>query len=439
MTKITLPTLELRPYQAEAWDYLQEHNTKKSFMLWHRRAGKDLFALQWVIAKAMERVGNYWYLLPQQNQVRRAIWDGITSAGVKYLSMIPPEIIYKKNDSEMKIILRNPNNMTEQGSIISFLGGDNYDALAGAGIAGCVVSELALQKPNLYDLILEPMLKETDGWVMFNTTPRGENHAKEMYDYLKSNPKYFTSKKTIEDTGVVNPADLQEERERGKPEEIIQQEYYVSFAGAIYGAYYADMLEKFHSNIGLVPYNNSFLVHTMWDLGVSDSMAIWFVQFIEGNINVIDYYENHSFSLGHYAEYVRNKPYNYAGHHLPHDGTHRQLTPTEKAISIQAQLIQLGLSNVDVTPRTNDVYADIQAVRACLSRCRFDLPHCKDGLMALKQYRREYDENRKCFKNTPLHDWTSHGADAFRLVPIIEKKNKGTTIKTRVKEWNGKF
>lgn len=406
--RIELPVLNLRPYQAEAWDYLMEHDIKKSFMLWHRRAGKDLFALQYIVAKALERVGNYWYLLPQQNQVRRAIWEGITSSGMKYLDMIPPELVLKRNNSEMKLILRNPKKPSEAGSIISFLGGDNYDALAGSGIAGAVVSELALQKPNLYDLILEPMLKETKGWVMFNTTPRGENHAKDMWDFLEKRPEYYVSKKTIEDTGVVDPADLDEERERGKPEEIIQQEYYVSFAGAIYGAYYADMLDKFKENQGKVPYNDSHLVHTFWDLGVSDSMAIWFVQFIDGNIHVIDYYENHTYSLGHYASVVLGKPYNYIGHHLPHDGVQRQLTPTEKALTIQNQLMQLGLRNVDVIPRTSDVYADIQNVRSILSRCKFDMEHCKDGVMALKQYRREYDENRKCFKNTPLHDWASH-------------------------------
>lgn len=435
---LNLPTLELRPYQAEAWDYLFEHDVKKSFMLWHRRAGKDLFALQYLVAKAIERVGNYWYLLPQQNQVRRAIWEGITSKGVKYLSMIPNELIYKVNNSEMKIILRNPSNPDEPGSIISFLGGDNYDALAGAGICGCVVSELALQKPNLYDLILEPMLKETDGWVMFNTTPRGENHAKDMYDFLSSNPKYYTSKKTIEDTGVVDPKDLDEERARGKPEEIIQQEYYVSFAGAIYGAYYADILNKFEQNQGLVPYDAGHLVHTCWDLGVSDSMAIWFVQFINGNIHVIDYYENHTFGLGHYASVVQSKPYEYASHNLPHDGTHHQLTPTEKAMSIQNQLMQLGLKNVNIIPRTNDVYADIQAVRSILPKCMFDVK-CREGLMALKEYRREYDENRKCFKDTPLHDWTSHGADAFRIVPIIFNKAQGLKVKIRGKEWNQRF
>ena len=76
---VKLPTITLRDYQQEDWDKLCELNCKRAFLLWHRRAGKDLFSLQYLVAKAMQRVGNYWYILPQQNQVRRAIWEGITS------------------------------------------------------------------------------------------------------------------------------------------------------------------------------------------------------------------------------------------------------------------------------------------------------------------------------------------------------------------------
>lgn len=92
---IHLPVLPLRDYQAEVWDYIFKHNCKKIYLVWHRRAGKDLFSLQVMIPKAMTEVGNYWYLLPQQNQVRRAIWDGITSKGFRYLDMIPKELIWK--------------------------------------------------------------------------------------------------------------------------------------------------------------------------------------------------------------------------------------------------------------------------------------------------------------------------------------------------------
>lgn len=420
---VEIPILPLRDYQAKVWDYLWKTNCRKAYLIWHRRAGKDLFCLQYLFSRALMDVGNYWYLLPQQNQVRRAIWEGITSKGFRYLDMIPDELVFKKSEQEMKIYLKNPANPKEPGSIISFLGGDRYDTLVGAGIKGCVISEHALQRPNLYDLAIEPMLNESRGWVIFNTTPRGENHAYDMYKFIKEEPNYYTSLLTIDDTGVVDKALIDEERRRGKPEEIIQQEYFCSFAGSIHGAYYADTLTK--SELGDYPYDARYPVHTCWDLGVSDSMAIWFVQFTEGTIRIVDYYENSTYGLAHYADVVNNKGYRYAGHHLPHDGVQRQLTATEKAQSIQGQLLTLGLNNIDIIPRTSDVYADIQAVRSILPICKFD-KKTKDGYEALKNYRREFDENRQAFKNTPLHDWTSHGADAFRIVPYIERKSKGT-------------
>ena len=426
--EINLPILPLRDYQQRIWDKLIKDNIRRSFILMHRRAGKDVFCLQYLIQEAIDVPGNYWYILPQQNQVRRAIWEGITRDGVKYLSFIPEQVIDKISDMEMKVYLKN-------GSIISFIGGDRYDSLVGAGIRGAVISEYALQRPNLYDLAIEPMLRETKGWVLFNTTPRGNNHAKEMYEFLTNEMQEgrsaFTCKLTVDDTGgIVTAEDIEEERRRGKPEELIQQEYYCSFAGALQGAYYADMLNN--CPLGDYPYDERYPVHTMWDLGVSDTMAIWFVQFCDGTIRVIDYYENHTYGLGHYAGLVLDKKYRYAGHHLPHDGTHRQLTIDEKAQSIQNQLMRLGLENIDIVPRTTDVYADIQAVRGILPLCRFD-NKTKLGYGCLRDYRREYDEKNRCFKETPLHDYTSHGADAFRILPYIyNKATKKVNYKARV-------
>ena len=426
--EISLPLLPLRDYQQKIWDTLISKDIKRSFILMHRRAGKDVFCMQYLIQEAIDVPGNYWYILPQQNQVRRAIWEGITKDGVKYLSFIPEQVIEKISDMEMKVYLKN-------GSIISFIGGDRYDSLVGAGIRGAVISEYALQRPNLYDLAIEPMLRETKGWVLFNTTPRGNNHAKEMYEFLtkemQEGKSAYTCKLTINDTGgIVTEEDLDEERRRGKPEELIQQEYYCSFAGALQGAYYADMLNN--CPLGDYPYDERYPVHTMWDLGVSDSMAIWFVQFIEGTIRVIDYYENHTYGLGHYAGLVLDKKYRYAGHHLPHDGTHRQLTVDEKAQSIQNQLMRLGLENIDIIPRTTDIYADIQAVRGILPLCRFD-NKTKIGYGCLRDYRREFDEKNRCFKETPLHDYTSHGADSFRILPYIyNKATKKVNYKARV-------
>ncbi|MCK5613699.1 hypothetical protein KAR91_68175, partial [Candidatus Pacearchaeota archaeon] len=240
MIKIEMPTIQLRPYQIEAWNALHEgcdeHENFTAMVVWHRRAGKDLFYLQFMLSKAMEIIGNYWFLLPESLQVRNAIWEGITKDGEKYMDMIPEQLVFKKDNQSMKVYLKHPTKRDKKGnhvagSIISFLGGDRYDKRVGAGLQGAVISEYALQKPNLYDLALEPMLSETKGWAIFNTTPRGDNHAKTMFEYMQKDPNCYTSLLTIKETtdsdgvALVTEQSLDKQRARGKMEEIIQQEY----------------------------------------------------------------------------------------------------------------------------------------------------------------------------------------------------------------------
>ena len=241
-------------------------------------------------------------------------------------------------------------------------------------------------------------------------------------------------------TGVVAEEDLAEERERGKPEEIIQQEYYCSFEGAIYGSYYGDMLKRYkETHVGKYSYDGGYPVHTLWDLGISDSMAIWFVQFIGRDIHIIDHYENSNFALGHYASILHGKGYQYAMHHLPHDGRQRQMTSGERAITIETQLKNLNIFPIKIHPARRDIYGAIQRVRGILSRCYFDQEKTKDGYECLKQYARKFDEKLNRFKDTPLHDWTSHSADAFSILPMIESSMGAKRNTVRSKKFNGSF
>jgi len=428
--EIELPIIELRPYQQSIWDeWFDKRDKVKNMKLiqeWHRRAGKDIFDINILVSEAMLVTGNYWFVLPEAQQVRNAIWEGITKDGQKYLDFIPKEIIHKTDNQSMKIYLKDPQNPDIAGSIITFLGGDRYDKRVGAGLKGCVISEFSLQKPNVYDLAVEPMLKETGGWCIFNYTPRGENHATKMFDWIETKDTYISSKLTIDDTTdndgnrIVNDNDLLEERERGKPEELIQQEYYCSREGANFGSYYGDILRQYKDNIGKYAYDAGYPVHTLWDLGISDQMAIWFVQFVGNTINIIDYYENSNYALGHYASVLKGKGFLYAMHHLPHDGNQRQLTSGERAITIQQQLKDLEVYPIKIHSARMDIYGAIQRVRAFIPKCFFNEETTMDGHEALKQYQREWDEGRQIFKNTPLHNWASHAADAFSILPMIE-------------------
>jgi len=422
--EVTLPVITLRDYQQPLWDRWFKERIRMMSLEWARRHGKDLFSLNIMIAESMIEVGNYWDILPESQQIRNAIWEGVTSGGHKYIDCFPQELIHHVDNQSMKIYMRDPKDLSKVGSIISFVGGDRYDKRVGAGLKGAIISEFSLQKPNLYDLAVEPMLKETKGWVIFNYTPRGENHATKMHDWIATQPEYIASKITIADTGIVTEEDLRRERERGKPEEIIQQEYYCSREGSNFGSYYGDMLRQHKSKIGNYNYDPQYPVHTLWDLGISDQMAIWFIQLVQRNIHVIDYYENSNYALGHYASVLQGKGYLYAMHHLPHDGTKRQLTSEEKAISIEQQLKNLGVRPIKIHERRMDLYGYIQKVRSVIPRCYFNnSEEVMQGYEALKQYQREWDEGRQIFKNTPLHNWASHGSDAFSLVTDIESRS----------------
>lgn len=419
--EIQLPVIKLRDYQKPIWDRWFKERTRMMSLEWARRHGKDLFSLNIMIAEAMIDVGNYWHILPESQQIRNAIWEGVTADGQKYLDCIPEVLIHHVDNQSMKIYLRDPRYLSKAGSIISFVGGDRYDKRVGAGLKGAVISEFSLQKPNLYDLAVEPMLKETKGWVIFNYTPRGENHATKMHDWIATQPEYIASKITIADTRIVTEEDLRRERERGKPEEIIQQEYYCSREGSNFGSYYGDMLRQNKSKVGKYPHDPQYPVHTLWDLGISDQMAIWFIQLVQRELRIIDYYENSNYGLGHYASVLQGKGYLYAMHHLPHDGTKRQLTTAEMAVSVEQQLKNLGVRPIKIHERRMDLYGVIQKVRSIIPRCYFDdNENVMLGYEALKQYQREWDESRQIFKNTPLHNWASHSADAFSIIADVE-------------------
>jgi hypothetical protein len=197
-----------------------------------------------------------------------------------------------------------------------------------------------------------------------------------------------------------------------------EQEYECSFEAAIQGAYYADEMRQVieEKRICRVPYEPTIQVHTAWDLGIGDSTAIWFMQVVGGEKRIIDYYEASGVGLDHYANMMRDKGYFYGTHILPHDARVKELGSGKSRIET---LATFGVSNVMIAPmlRVDD---GIQAARLFLRTCYFDEEKTKRGVEALKQYRRDFDEKGKTWRARPLHDWTSHAADAFRYLATGE-------------------
>jgi len=359
--------------------------------VWHRRSGKDKVWFNYLVKRAYQRVGAYYYFFPTFTQGEKILWRGMDRDGFRTIDHIP-EIIRqgKPNDTKMRVELDN-------GSIIQVIGTDNIDNIVGTNPVGCVFSEYSLQDPQAWDYI-RPILAENGGWAAFNYTPRGKmNHGFDLYQLALSDPAHwFCERLTVEDTRAISQEALDQERrelfQKYGDDSFFMQEYYCSFESAIQGAYYAKHLELAHreGRITKVPYERALPVDTWWDLGVGDATGIWFSQTVGREIRFIDYFQASGEGFPFYAKVLQDRGYIYGTHHAPHDIEVRELGSGKSRVETAALL---GLKFITVPNISID--DGINAVRVIFDRCWFDSDKCKQGLNALSNYHKEYDENRK--------------------------------------------
>jgi phage terminase large subunit len=403
---------------------------RRGVFIHHRRAGKDITLWNKLISEAIKKPAVYYYFFPTYKQGRKILWDGIDArTGFRYLDHLPKQLITKKNDTEMKIVLKN-------GALIQIVGTDDFNAIMGTPPYGCVFSEFSLQNPQAWEYI-RPILRENGGWAIFNFTPRGKNHGFQLYNMAKHNQDWFCETLTVNDTKrddgtpVIPREAVEADRAEGMSDELIEQEYYCSFEGFIQGAYYAKQLiaAKQEGRIGIVNHLPDIEVDTYWDLGMDDSMTIWFVQSVNEQHRVIDYYENSRLGLEHYAKILKEKPYVYGNHHMPHDAEVHEMSSGEIPRSRKQVAEDLGIKPVEVIPRAKNmdvvVNVHIPALRNMLARCWFDEVKCAQLISALSHYHSEYDELKKIYNPRPEHDWSSHAADAGRTFALGYRKRAG--------------
>lgn len=393
-------------------------------LVWHRRSGKDELGLHWTAVAAFQRVAQYWYMLPEYSQARKAIWDAINPhTGKKRIDeAFPIELRQTTRNDEMKIIFKN-------GSSFQAVGSDDPSKLVGSPPAGIVYSEWALSNPATR-AYLRPILMENGGWQIFNTTPRGRNHAYTTLEAAKKNSEAFAQVLDATETGVFTRgqlelelqnyiADFGEDYGRSK----FEQEYLCSFDAANLGAILARQI-TISERKGLISDDVLFdpegqPIQISADLGRRDTATWWFWQPCVGGYNIIDYDSGFGIDAEEWAERLNKRlsKYRLVGNRnalgviwLPHDARTKTFSAKESAIEIFLKFF--GHKKVDITPMTS-IADRINAARVVLPRVRFNETNCKIGLDGLRAWSYAYNDVTKTFGSNPLHDWASHDGDGF--------------------------
>ncbi len=406
----------IRWYQQPLHQYLVNTPSPRAIEIAHRRWGKDEVVLAAECELAHKRIGTYWHCLPEYGQARKALWTAVNAHTAKRRidEAFPLELRETTNEQEMFIRLK-------CGSTWQLIGSDRYDATVGAGPVFIGYSEWALGNPSAW-AYHRPMLEENGGGAAFITTPRGRNHAKAMYDMAAKNPRWFAEISTVRETGALSAEQLDESlteyialygEDVGRAQ--FEQEYLCSFNAAILGAFYAREMLAVRSGGRIVEIepDPGRPVHTAWDIGVRDDTSIWWFQVVGTEIFILDCYTASGAGVDHYAQVCHSKPWRRGVDFVPHDakvkewGTGRTRVETMREFGLAPSLVP-NASKMD----------GIQAVRTTLGRCVFH-PRTEDtGIAALEQYRREWDDEKKTFRASEVHDWTSHLADAFRYLAM---------------------
>jgi phage terminase large subunit len=398
MTSVVIP-YSPRALQRE----IHQQRKRWSLIVCHRRFGKTVLAVNELIRGALTNSlqrPRYAYIAPYYKQAKSIAWDYL-----KHYSRPIPGV--RTNEAELRVDYPN-------GGRVQLFGADNPDALRGQYFDGVVLDEYAQMPASLFSEVIRPALSDRQGWAMFIGTPKGKNEFYRLYEQAKDDPAWMVRIYRASETGIIPDDELADARKLMDEDEYAQ-EYECSWTAAIQGSYYGKLLSQALADgrIGRVPYEPRLPVYTVWDLGIGDATAIWFAQLHGREIRLIDYYEQSGEGLPHYAKVLQERGYVYGEHFAPHDIQVRELGSGKSRIEIAQSL---GI-RFRVAPNVS-IEDGIEAVRSTLPLCWFDEQRCRQGLDALQHYRREWDDKRGEFKPRPLHDWSSHGSDAFRYLAL---------------------
>jgi phage terminase large subunit len=442
------------PYRPRNWaKRLHESLKRWSCLILHRRAGKTTAILNhhqraalddaWEAKrlktllptlapehlKALLKRRTYWHVMPSYRQGKlTGAWDIL-----KEISKPIPGV--KTNEQEMLVTYPN-------GNKVQIIGADNPDSLRGPGLSGLSLDEYSQIPANAFGEVLSKSLADHVGYCIFSGTIKGYDQLYNTHEAAKGDADWHALWQNVDGSLETEEGATVEALRRAMEDDRrlvlkglmtqaeFDQEWYLSPEAAIKGSFYGDQLKAARDSrrIVPVPYDPSLPVDTDWDLGI-DAMAVWFTQSERsGTVRVIDYLEDVGGGLEVVIKAVGAKPYTFGKHWAPHDIETREIS---SGLTRRQMAASHGIK-FEVTPKLA-IEDGITAVQLILARCYFDEEKCKAGLDALRHYRRTWNQRLGVFTAVPVHDWASHGADAFRGLAVRhqvprEKARKGGSM-----------
>lgn len=428
---IKLPIVPFRPYQLELQKALFVDGYKRILTQRPRRSGKEVESWSLIVQGAITEPGLYMMIYPTNVRARAILWDGsvlINKESIKFLNMIPDRMVSNINNAEMKVKLVN-------GSVIWIVGSDiDPDKLRGTNARGIVYAEFAFQDPRVFYVML-PVLRQNGGWMIGQSTFDGMNHFYQMIEHNKSDPLWYCRSDSIENLvdengeRYITDESIEEDRRAGMPEYLIQQEYFGKVQVNQETKYFAHAINNINETNriikGLIRPNEN--LYTAWDLGINDCTAICLFQIErrEGKFwpHIVGYIESNNRDLSFYIDECRRFANKHRlsihSHYIPHDGQKRDFNTGKNTVDFGTEMGE----RFQVVPRPTSKENAIEAMRRKLNMTYFNEENTKRLIDCLSNYSKEYDTKMGVFKNRPVHDWASHGVDAYQTMTLALDAN----------------
>jgi len=379
------------------------HNRRARFatLVCHRRAGKTVAAVNDLIIGALEcklERPQLAYIAPTYQMAKRIAWE--------YVKQFAAPLLEQVHESELRVTLKNK-------AKIYLLGAEKADSLRGIYLDGVILDEYPQIRPGTVGQVVLPCLSDRGGWLVATGTPKGKNHFYDAYKRSLEDPAQYSLLLKASASGIIPQDELDLLRSQMDDSDY-QQEFECSWTASLKGAIYGIEMERAETE-GRVTVNELdpvLPVDVVCDLGYTDDTVLVFFQKSKGNVLVHEVYSNNEVDWDVYLDEMESRDVRDV--YLPHDARAKNL---QTGRSIVEQTIRRGYR-----PRLvpdHKLRDGIAATRKLMPYIYWNLPLCSGAIEALKSYRREWDDKLGCYRDRPVHDWSSHIADAVRYLGII--------------------